>query len=95
MKQLPTWREMHRDTTPEVEAIQFAFYRSAPDVEEIGNRCPTQSNGAHTGIERSARATPRRHTPGITTPFGRYAAWTRIAELLTARLDPKVQAGNG
>ena len=30
MKRLPTWREMHRDTTPEVEEIQFAFYRSAP-----------------------------------------------------------------
>lgn len=30
MKRLPTWREMHMDTTPEVEAIQFAFYRSAP-----------------------------------------------------------------
>lgn len=30
MKRLPTWREMHMDTTPEAEAIQFAFYRSAP-----------------------------------------------------------------
>ena len=35
MKRLPTWREMHMDTTPEVEAIQFAFYRSAPTWKKL------------------------------------------------------------
>jgi len=35
MKRLPTWREMHMDTTPEVEAIQFAFYRSAPAWKKL------------------------------------------------------------
>lgn len=35
MKRLPTWREMHMDTTPEVEAIQFAFYRSAPGWKKL------------------------------------------------------------
>jgi len=35
MKRLPTWREMHMDTTPEVEAIQFAFYRTAPTWKKL------------------------------------------------------------
>lgn len=35
MKRLPTWREMHMDTTPEVEAIQFVFYRSAPAWKKL------------------------------------------------------------
>ncbi|MBI3957225.1 MAG: hypothetical protein HY328_00345 [Chloroflexi bacterium] len=35
MKRLPTWREMHMDTTPEAEAIQFAFYRSAPGWRKL------------------------------------------------------------
>lgn len=35
MKRLPTWREMHMDTTPEAEAIQFAFYRSAPTWKKL------------------------------------------------------------
>lgn len=35
MKRLPTWREMHMDTPPEVEAIQFAFYRTAPTWKKL------------------------------------------------------------
>jgi hypothetical protein len=30
LHRLPTWREMHMDTSPEIEAMQFAFYREAP-----------------------------------------------------------------
>ncbi|MCL4832730.1 MAG: hypothetical protein KJZ86_09825 [Caldilineaceae bacterium] len=35
MKRLPTWREMHPDTTPEEEEILFAFYRSAPTWKKM------------------------------------------------------------
>lgn len=30
MQKLPTWRQMHMDTSPEIEAIQFKFYRETP-----------------------------------------------------------------
>lgn len=30
MRKLPTWREMHMDTSPEIEAMQFKFYRETP-----------------------------------------------------------------
>jgi hypothetical protein len=29
VNRLPTWRELHMDTSPEIEAIQLAFYRDA------------------------------------------------------------------
>jgi len=29
-RRLPTWREMHLDTSPAVEELQFKFYREAP-----------------------------------------------------------------
>lgn len=29
-RRLPSWREMNRDTSLDVEAIQFAFYQEAP-----------------------------------------------------------------
>ncbi len=29
-RRLPTWREMHMDTSPAVEAVQFKLYREAP-----------------------------------------------------------------
>jgi hypothetical protein len=35
MRRLPTWREMHRDTSPQIEAMQFAFYREAPDWRKV------------------------------------------------------------
>lgn len=31
---LPTWREMHSDTTPEAEALIFAYWREAPGWEK-------------------------------------------------------------
>lgn len=34
-RRLPTWREMHMDTSPEIEAIQFEFYREAPAWRKI------------------------------------------------------------
>ena len=30
VRRLPTWREMHMDTSPAVEAVQFKLYREAP-----------------------------------------------------------------
>ena len=33
-KQLPTWREMNRDTSPEAEEILFAYWREAPVWEK-------------------------------------------------------------
>ncbi len=30
----PTWRELNRDTTPEAEAILFAYWRDAPAWEK-------------------------------------------------------------
>lgn len=35
MHRLPTWREMHRDTSPEIERMQFEFYRSAPGWRKL------------------------------------------------------------
>ena len=32
--QLPTWRDMNRDTSPEAEAILFAYWRDAPACEK-------------------------------------------------------------
>lgn len=33
-KRLPTWREMHGDTTPEAEEVLFAYWRKAPAWEK-------------------------------------------------------------
>jgi len=33
-KRLPTWREMNRDTSPEVEEILFAYWRDTPVWEK-------------------------------------------------------------
>ncbi|MBX3052115.1 MAG: hypothetical protein KF753_11605 [Caldilineaceae bacterium] len=55
MKRLPTWREMHRDTTPEVEAIQFAFYRSAPTrkrLEMMSDLNPSMQILAMSGLRK-------------------------------------------
>lgn len=35
MQKLPTWRQMHMDTSPEIEAIQFKFYRETPGWRKI------------------------------------------------------------
>jgi hypothetical protein len=35
MRRLPTWREMHMDTSPAIEAMQFQFYREAPAWRKI------------------------------------------------------------
>ena len=32
---LPTWREMNLDTTPEVEAFLFSYWRDAPAWEKL------------------------------------------------------------
>lgn len=33
-KRLPTWREMHADTSPEAEEILFSYWRDAPVWEK-------------------------------------------------------------
>lgn len=73
MKRLPTWREMHMDTTPEVEAIQFAFYRTAPTWKKLEMM---------TDLNRSMRTLAmsglRKRHPDATAEELRY----RLAELL-------------
>ncbi len=73
MKRLPTWREMHMDTTPEVEAIQFAFYRTAPTWKKLEMM---------TDLNRSMRTLAmsglRKRHPNATTEELRF----RLAELL-------------
>lgn len=34
INRLPTWREMNSDTTPEAEALLFAYWRDAPAWEK-------------------------------------------------------------
>jgi hypothetical protein len=34
-RKLPTWREMHMDTSPKVEELQFSFYRTAPAWKKL------------------------------------------------------------
>lgn len=33
-RSLPTWRQMHSDTSPEVEEMLFAYWRDAPASEK-------------------------------------------------------------
>ena len=35
LQKLPTWRQMHMDTSPEIEAIQFKLYRETPGWRKI------------------------------------------------------------
>lgn len=73
MKRLPTWREMHMDTTPEVEAIQFAFYRTAPTWKKL--EMMTDLNHSMRALAMSGL---RKRHPNATADELRY----RLAELL-------------
>jgi hypothetical protein len=73
MKRLPTWREMHMDTTPEVEAIQFAFYRTAPTWKKL--EMMTDLNHSMRTLAMSGL---RKRHPNATADELRY----RLAELL-------------
>lgn len=73
MKRLPTWREMHMDTTPEVEAIQFAFYRSAPTWKKLG-----MMSDLNRSMRTLAMSGLRKRHPNATPEELRY----RLAELL-------------
>lgn len=35
VSRLPTWRELHRDTAPEIEAMQLAYFRTLPPWEKM------------------------------------------------------------
>jgi hypothetical protein len=61
-RRLPTWRELNMDTSPEIEAIQIAFFRDAPTwkkfemMEQMNQLVRTF---AMTGLrERYPQATP-------------------------------------
>lgn len=73
MKRLPTWREMHMDTTPEVEAIQFAFYRTAPTWKKL-----EMMTDLNRSMQTLAMSGLRRRHPNATAEELRY----RLAELL-------------
>ncbi len=73
MKRLPTWREMHMDTTPEVEAIQFAFYRSAPTWKKL-----KMMSDLNRSMRTLAMSGMRKRHPNATPEELRY----RLAELL-------------
>ena len=73
MKRLPTWREMHMDTTPEVEAIQFAFYRSAPTWKKL-----EMMSDLNRSMRTLAMSGLRKRHPNATPEELRY----RLAELL-------------
>jgi hypothetical protein len=54
MRRLPTWREMHMDTSPEIETIQFSFYRSAPmwrKLKMMSSLTRTARNLARLGLQ--------------------------------------------
>jgi hypothetical protein len=54
MRRLPTWREMHMDTSPEIEAMQFSFYRSAPTwrkLKMMSSLTRTARNLARLGLQ--------------------------------------------
>jgi hypothetical protein len=56
MRRLPTWREMHMDTSPEIEAMQFSFYRSAPTwrkLQMMSSLTRTARNLARLGLQDS------------------------------------------
>lgn len=95
MKRLPTWREMHMDTTPEVEAIQFAFYRSAPTwrkLEIVSQLNRMARTLALSGLrERHPDATPQelqRHLADM-------LLGPALAERAYGPIDPKKQTSNG
>lgn len=73
MKRLPTWREMHMDTTPEVEAIQFAFYRTAPSWKKL-----EMMSDLNRSMRTLAMSGLRRRHPNATPEELRF----RLAELL-------------
>ncbi len=72
MRRLPTWREMHMDTSPEIEEMQFAFYRDAPAWKKLAMMSQLYSMArtlAMSGLKRRyPEATPeelRRHLADI------------------------------
>lgn len=73
MKRLPTWREMHMDTTPEVEEILFAFYRTAPTWKKM-----QIMSDLNRSVRTLAMSGLRKRHPNATPGELRY----RLAELL-------------
>ncbi len=61
---LPTWREMHMDTTPVAEAVQFKLYREAPVWKKWKAVCSLNETArtlAMSGLRRRyPTATPER-----------------------------------
>lgn len=95
MKRLPTWREMHMDTTPEVEEIQFAFYRSAPTWKKL--EIASQLNQMARTLALSGL---RERWPDATADeLQRHLADMLLGPELAARvygpLDPSERAENG
>jgi len=95
MHRLPTWREMHMDTTPEVEAIQFAFYRSAPVWKKL--ELASQLNQMARTLALSGLR--QRHPEATPEALQRYLADLLLGPDLAARvygpLDQREQADNG
>jgi len=95
MNRLPTWREMHMDTTPEVEAIQFAFYRSAPVWKKM--ELASQLNQMARTLALSGLR--QRHPAATDAQLQRYLADMLLGPELAARvygpIDQTERADNG
>jgi len=86
---------MHMDTTPEVEAIQFAFYRSAPVWKKL--ELASQLNQMARTLALSGLR--QRHPEATPEALQRYLADLLLGPDLAARvygpLDQREQADNG
>jgi hypothetical protein len=83
IRRLPTWREMHMDTSPAVEEMQFAFHREAPVWRKLQLVCALNS----TAKTLALRGLHRRHPGATTGELRRYLADMMLgAQLVEGRI---------
>lgn len=81
-RRLPSWREMNRDTSLDVEAIQFAFYQEAPVWRKL--KMMTQLHQMARTMAMSGLR--RRHPEATEAQLRRYLADMLLGPELAARM---------
>ena len=89
LRRLPTWREMHMDTSPEIEAMQFAFYRDTPVWRKL--QMVSQLNRMARTMAMSGLR--RRHPKATNEELQRYLADMLLGPELAAQVYGSADRG--
>ncbi len=79
---LPTWREMHMDTSPAIEELQFAFYRKTP----AWKKWKLVNDLNDTAYTLTISGLRRRYPYATSEELRRYLAEIILGPLLAARV---------